>query len=305
MEGVRGGTFGFQKQLAAGMLKTQDKASSLQLQLSTGKKYQSYSEMGADLRPTLSARSVIANEKAHGAVAGRVGQVLDRYADGLSSLHDQVSNLRDVIGRGIANGEVYGLQSELEATFSMLSQVTNVSQGGEYLMAGTSVDVRPFTPRTIGELAALPTTDDAFAKTGPVQSARVAEGTDVAYGLKAREVGKPVADVLVSLNALGPIEGKLTDMQRTQLTDMFTQLKSLTDGFAEKQALNGQRQEQIENFATRSVERGNQLEKFVVDNEDVDLTEVVSQLASQRLALEASYKAFAMFSDLSLTDYLR
>lgn len=305
MYGVRIGTFGFQKQLAAGMVKTQDKAALSQLQLATGKKYQSYAEMGGDLRPTLSARSVIANEKAHGQVADRVGQVLDRYADGLGSLFDKVGQLRDTIGRGIANGEIYGLGDELEATFSMLSQVVNVSQGGEYLMSGTAVNVRPFTPHTVSELAALPTTDAAFAETGPVQSARIAEGTDLTYGLKAKEIGKPVADMLVKIDGMGTVEGRLTDTQRVQLTDMFNQLKQITDGIAEQQAVNGHRQEQAEDYAKRSVERGNQLEKFVVDNEDADLTEVMTRLANEKLALEASYKAFSMFSELSLSNYLR
>lgn len=305
MYSVRVGTFGFQKQLAAGMVKTQDKAALSQLQLATGKKYQSYAEMNGELRPTLSARSVIANEKAHGAVAGRVGQVLERYADGLSGLHGKLTELRDLIGGGIANGEIYGLRDELEATFSVLAQTTNVAQGGEYLMAGTSVDVRPFTPRSLAELTALPSTDDAFAPTGALQSARVAEGTDMVYGLRARDVGKPVADMLVAIDDLGQINGRLTEAQRTQLTTIFNQLKGLSDGIAERQAANGHRQEQIETYTERSVERGNQLQKFVVENEDVDLTEVISRLANEKLALEASYKAFSMFSELSLTNYLR
>lgn len=305
MTAVRMGTFGFQKQLAAGMVGLQNKAATSQLQLHTGKKYQTYSDMGSDLRPTLSARSVMANEKAYGAVGQRVGQVLDRYDAGLSALYDQVRQLQTLVSNGAATGEMHGLQSELEATFSVLSQTVNVSQGGEYLMSGLSVNVRPFTPSSLAGLTALPTTDDAFVGSDTPLSARVTEGNDMAYGLKARDIGKPVADMLVEIDNLGPIDGSLTDAQKSQLITIASRVKALGDSIAEQQASNGHRQAQVTNLAEQSVERENQLKKFIVETEDVDPTEVLTRMANEKLALEASYQAFSAFRDMSLSNYLR
>lgn len=305
MNAVRMGTFGFQKQLAAGMVRLQNKAAESQLQLHTGKKYQTYSDMGSDLRPTLSARSVMENEKAYAAVGQRVGQVLDRYDAGLSALYDQVRQLQTLVSQGVANSEIHGLQSELEATFSVLSQTVNVAQGGEYLMSGLSANVRPFTPSSLADLAALPTTDDAFQGSDIPLSARIAEGQDLSYGLKARDIGKPVADLLVEIDDLGPINGSLTDAQKNQLSDIVNKLKALGDGIAEQQASNGHRQAQIDNLAEQSVERENQLKKFITETEDVDPTEVLTRMANEKIALEASYQAFSAFRDMSLSNYLR
>ncbi len=304
MNGVRMGTFGFQKSLAVGMQKAQDQAALSQLQLATGKKYHAYSEMGTDLRPTLNARSVMENEKKYGAVSDRVGQVLDRYASGLSGLYDQVRQLQDLVGSGIANGEIYGLRSAMEATFATLNQTTNMTQGGEYLMSGLSVNVRPFTPNSLSDLLALPTSDDAFVNSEAPLTARVSEGHDLAYGLKARDVGKPVADMLFEIDNLGPIDGRLTDAQKDQLKGVLEKLKLLSDGIAEQEATNGYRQEQVETFAKQSVARENQLQKFIVDAEDVDPAEILTRLANEKLALEASYQAFSMFREMSLTHYL-
>lgn len=298
------GSFSFQTILVSAIQRNQANLSATQIQLATGKKAATYRDLGVDAMPSLGAHSMLAREEAYGEAGNRVSQAVDRYDSALTHLHASVTALYDSIGNAIALGEARGVDGAMEATFGAMKQTLNLNQSGEYLFAGGPNDTPPFVPDTLADLATLPVVADAFGNDSLRTQARVSEGMDLTYGLLADEVGTKLAESLRSLQATGPVEGTLTIAQQNDLEAIFSELRTALDQITDVQAANGRNGQQVAAYQERADVRMTQLESVVSKQEDVDLTEVVSRLLSQQVALEASYQAFSQIREMSLVNYL-
>lgn len=301
----RVGTSSFQRTLAGAMRQNQGALAKTQMMLATGKKAATYGEMGTSAMSSISARSMLVREQAHTDTSVGVKQQLDRYDHSLTHLNGAVTDLYEAVGNIIAMGEARGFDTVKESTFGVLRQTLNLSQSGEYIYAGGRSDTAPFTPSSLADLAALPVVEDGFLDEGLKAQARVSDGTDMVYGVTASEIGVSTARVLKDLEAMGPLDGKLTSAQIGTLSSIYGQLKDAMNGVTDIQAANGQRMQQIDIYTERSEARSVQLRSFIGEQEDVDITEVTTRLSNDQLALQASYQAFAQIRDMSLINFLR
>src|SRR3546814_10862339 len=92
---------------------------------------------------------------------------------------------------------------------------------------------------------------------------------------------------LFRAQATGPVEGTLTIAQQNDLEAIFSELRTALDQITDVQAANGRNGQQVAAYQERADVRMTQLESVVSKQEDVDLTEVVSRLLSQQVALRS------------------
>lgn len=301
---TRVATIPLQRTLANAIQRSQEKLAITQTRLSTGKKAADFADLGTETVRNLSAHSLLSKQKAEAVVAKRVGTSLSLYQGHLSGIQTASEDLRTEILTVIGTGRAAGLQEAIESTFQQFRTSLNASEGGTPLFAGSQTDTMPFSPYQLSDIAGL-NADDAFHDDGPRAKARVADGVDVTYGVRASDVGRGLYEAFKILAEAGPIDEVPTDAQLDALKLAVSQFKTGLDGVRAVDAENGRRQTQVETLAVRGEERALLLEGVIESNEDADLGQVAVDLAQQKAVLEASYSVFSQLSNLSLVNFLR
>jgi flagellar hook-associated protein 3 FlgL len=290
--------------LFAAIERSQEKLSATQLQLATGTKAQDYADLGTEAVRTLSARSLLARQEAHGTVAKRLGTTLSIQDANISSIESTADSLRVDMMKAIGTGESPGLQEAIEAAFQQVRSALNANEGGIPLFAGSQTGELPFKPKSLAELAIMPATGD-FSNDQVRAKARVAEGLNVEFGVLASDLGAKMMEAFRTLAQAGPFGEKVTPDQATALADAMKQIESGITQVRSINAENGRKHAQIETLESRAEQRTILLKDMIAKNEDADLAQVASDLTQRRTVLEASYSVYAQMSNLSLLQFLR
>lgn len=284
--------------------RNQQRIAETQLQMASGKKANSFAALGVESIRSLSARTLIARQDAHGQVATRLQGTLALYDTQLGSAEQALSSLRSRLMEAVGTGRSDGLQGAAEEAFQRFRSALNADEAGVRLFAGSQTGKDPFTPATLAATAGLPASA-AFANDEVRATARIADNFDLPYGLTASEVGTELFEAFRSLAEAGPIGDTPSAAQSAAIQRAVglvnDGLKTLRSAWGE----NGRRQAQVEEFAGRAQERTVLLQTLIAKSEDADMAEVASELTMRRSALEASYTVFSRLSSLSLTNYLR
>jgi flagellar hook-associated protein 3 FlgL len=297
-------TIPVQQTLSEAIQRSQQKLAVSQRQLSTGKKAPDYASLGTEAVRTLSARTMLERQEAHGTVARRLGTTLALQDAHLGGIETGVEKARQDILAAIGTGRSAGLQETIEGAFANFRSAMNAAEGGVPMFAGSRTDSPPFKPATLAEAAATAPAE-AFGNDRVKASARVAEGLDLEYGLLASDIGTDIFSAFRALAGAGAIGDVPSEAQLAAMNEAISAfdagLRSLRAGNAE----NGRRQAQVEALGTRAEERGLLLRDMLSANEDADLGEVAVAISQHQMTLQASYSVFAQLSRLSLATYLR
>jgi flagellar hook-associated protein 3 FlgL len=165
------------------------------------------------------------------------------------------------------------------------------------------------TVSTIADLQALPAVADAFRNDDLRSQARIADNTDISYGILADEIGtnllqsfRTIADYSTGPN--GPLSGKLNQTQidflRTQLAGLDTAIERIQTAQIE----NGINQKRVSELSVTMEERADAVKVFISDIEDINPAEAITRFNADRSALEASFRVLGSLSQLSLTRFL-
>jgi flagellar hook-associated protein 3 FlgL len=292
-----------QRTLFSAINKSQQKLADSQVQMATGKKAQDLASLGAETIRNLSARTLVARQEAHGAVANRLQTTLAIYDANLGGVEESMSTLRGEMLKAVGTGQTAGLQGAIEEAFQRFRYGMNADEGGVPLFAGSQTDTPPFKPSTLADTAGLATAD-AFANDKVKASARVADGLNVQYGMVADEVGGTLFEAFRTLAEAGTIGDTPSAAQTAALNEAVGKINEGLRTLRTANAENGRRQAQVETLGVRADERSLILKQLISKNEDADLAQVASELTQRRTALEASYTVFAQLSSLSLVKYL-
>lgn len=297
-------TIPMQRTLFDAIQRSQQKLSATQVQLSTGKRAQNYGDLGTETVRTLSARSLVARQEAHAAVANRLSTTLAIQDANISGVETAMMSLRNSILDAIGTGQSTGLQEAVEAAFHQFRTGLNGTEGNLPLFAGSQTDRPPFQPQKLTDLVGLAPAD-AFTNDGVRASARAGDGLDITYGVTASELGTEILAGFKVIAESGPIPEVLSSAQRDMLSAALAEMDKGLDSLRSINAENGRRQTQVETLATRAEERTLLLKDLISRNEDSDLAEVAAELVQRRTVLEASYSVFSELSGLSLVKFLR
>ena len=296
-------TISLQRTMALAIQESQQQLAVTQQQLASGKKAQSYADLGTETSRNLSARSMVDRQEAQAVVAKRVGTTMEIYDAHTRGIEDSMESLRQAILTAVGTENGQGLDDAIQSAFENYRNSLNASEAGVSLFAGSRSDQQPFQPTSLTDVAATPLAN-AFTNDQVKASANVADGINVTYGILASDVGGKLYEAFQSLAAMGSIGNGLSDADKTALTNVVSQLETGLSDVRNVVAENGRRQARMDVFAERADARRTMLEEMVSANEDADLAEVALKMNQQRTALEASYSVFAKLANLNLTKYL-
>jgi flagellar hook-associated protein 3 FlgL len=298
---------GLQQILLNGFQRAQSAAHARQIQLATGKVANGYGGVGPRTGELLSAEGVLARAKAYEGAAQTASSRLQLQESGLTAVADAVALIRARIVTALASGASELLLPEVETAAQRIVSGLNTQIGGVYVFGGTDGSQPPLQALTLADFGAAANTDALFVQ---AERARlpVEEGVTIDGGATAFEIGADLAAELKELAgaeaAFGPFQGELTAAQRNFLLQKIDRLDRISAELYQELGRNGVAQGQAEDARTRSVQRRDLAEIVASEIEDADIAEVVARLNQDRLAVEASARALAQASELSLLNFI-
>ncbi len=298
---------GMQQILLQGFQNAQEAAQTHQIQLATGDKYQTLGEYGADALRLVSADSVIVRAGAFENAASVALTRLETQGLSLELVSDAVEQTRAGFVRTLAVGNAEQLMPDLEIAAQRIITALNVNFGGVFVFGGTDGASPPVNAASLSDIAAAGSIDALFNE-GERTTLTVEEGVSVDGGALASEIARDLFVELRELGnaeaTLGPFQGELTAAQRDFLLEKSARFAELADALYQEQGLSAVAQGQASDAVTRNVRARELSEIVAAEIEDVDIAAALSALNQDQLAIQASARALADASQLSLLNFI-
>ncbi len=299
--------FGLQQILLSGFERAQSSAQMRQIQLATGKVANAYSGIGPRAAELLTSEGVLSRTSAFEGAAQAALSRLQVQEASMMTVADAVALIRQRMVTALATGSAELFLPEVETATQRIVTGLNAEFGGVYVFGGVDGAVAPLQAATLADFGAAANTDALF-----IQAARarlpIEEGTTVDGGATAFEIGRDLAMELKDLanaeSVLGPFIGQLTAAQRNFLLTKVQSLDAISASLYSELGLNGVAQGAAEDARVRNRDRRDLAELVVSAVEDADIAEVVARLSQDKIAVEASARALAQATELSLLNYI-
>ncbi len=281
---------------------TQNNLSTLQQQISSGRKASDYQGMAGqvefvgimDNKIRLADQYLNSNET----VLSR----LKTMGESVKSTISIVTETRQLItiSRGSSISEKGALMQQAKALMARLSDQLNANLGGRYLFSGTKTDTRP-VPDAIPENITLGVPDDAYySGDNEVLSSRISDSFNMQYGITANDPAfqKLITAINLTHNAINNRDfdnlGKAMDIAGTALDGINAIQSNINNNIININNANAS-QKHLKIY----------WQNLSSEITETDIVSATARLQVDNAVLQATYQSFARISSIKLSDYLR
>jgi len=235
---------------------------------------------------------------------------MDRVADASTAA-------RQAIADAIAAGRMDTLMGTLNSLFMEAQDGLNMKHQGKYLFGGGVTDRAPVDLPDIpgqpgasmmAKLAALPDESAAFHNDQLTQSSWLDENVSMDTGFLADAMGSELFAIFRDIqleHQTTPLDGKMTDAQKTFLTTQMGRFEAAAKGMVELQAANGGMQNRVDRLLESQEARKISIDTILSGKTDANMAEAVTELELAQISLQASAQVVSQLRQVSLLDYLR
>jgi flagellar hook-associated protein 3 FlgL len=298
-----------QQALLSQLQKTNERAFSEQVKISTGKNAQQYKDMPDETGVLLAAKRVEAQTGAFQNTNAELVNTLNLQDTSLSQLASSSQDLREAVLNGTSLDSGQTLMQQVDGIFQQAVSVLNTQVNGVYIYGGTKTDQAPVTAKTLGDLTAAPAASNVFVNNQQRLGVEISAGQTLQYNFLADQVGgqlmaslKRIADFNAGPN--GPFGAQLTDVQKQFLQGEVQNIATITEQLNQVVGQNGQLQQTVDDANTRLGQTDTNVKGFISDIEDADVAQAVANLNQSQVMLQASAKLIADLKDNSLLNYI-
>lgn len=301
-------TYGNYQSALLNLMNTQAKANDAQERVSTQKNATDLVGFGRQSETLTALKGSSARLQGFLDTSNSVAARLTTQDLAMNRVGDGTEGIRSALGNAIAADSSVGLMTELEGLFQSVRGGLNTKHQGNYLFAGSSVDVEPLAAETMSDLTTGPLAAQ-FRNDTLKTASRVAEGTTLETGVLASDLGTDTLTILRDIQAFhegpqGPLSGKLTEPQKIFLTSQLTLLEQAGKAVTEKTAITGAQTNQIDNLIASHKDQIASLDGLVADRTDADMLKAVTDLQLSQVAIQASAQVISQLRQSTLLNYL-
>ena len=280
-----------------------------QAQVASGKVSTDYIGIGDKTAALEAARAAAARADAYASNTQLAVTQTDLQDTQLTTLSSLAEQLKEAITTATGNADGSGLMATARAVFDQAASILNSADfNGNYIYGGGQGNAKPFTATALSDLAGG-SVSSFFQNGTEKKSVLVGDGQSVQIGMLASDIGSQLMTALKNLvsadSPSGSLDGALTSAQATDLTDNV--LPSATQAYTELNtttAVNGDAYNRLGDAVTNQQSLSTLYKGFVSDIEDVDMTQAVTRLNQNQVALQAALAMTAKLGQLSLLNYL-
>jgi flagellar hook-associated protein 3 FlgL len=291
----------------ANIQRSQSTLAANQIQIATGKKAQSYSEIAPQSAELVSLERSL--ERGDQFVTnidlaqGRLGVMDSTFA----ALQDRAINIKSLISQGLSGNNIAEVPLEqFAATFSdETASLLNTQLAGQYSFAGSLTDQPAVDLSDIdydpqaglpGSFAADP---DYYQGDDFKHAVRADEGYEVAYGITAAD---PAFEQMLRALAYMDFAGATQDT--AVLEEALGLIDAAIDGLSDLRGQVGAHSQALRQSKTTHEDFKAFAQNLVSNIEDVDIAQATSELAFNEVQLQGSFMTLARLQSLSLLDFL-
>ena len=316
---TRVSTFGQSQVLLQQLLRQQENLAVSQRQVSTGKIASDFKGLARDANALASAKAVESRNEGYLAGNKQLDQRLAIYNTALGELGEIAEGLRQDMTQAVGLNSGVGFIEKVTAAFERVTDLLQTKDRGQYVFAGSRVDVPPVNATTVSDFLALPNSDAIFENNQQKGQARVDDARTVEFGVLADETASPLMSALYRIFQFnsgtlptgsaayapaGAFSDPLTGNQRDFLVAEFQNAVAGIDGIRQQEAANAVRYASLENVVVRQEEDRAFIQGFIAEIEEVDVAEAITRLNQNQTALETSLNVAARLSRVSLLDFI-
>lgn len=307
---TRVSTFGNYQSALLDLMKAQTRAADAQERVATQKTHTDLTGFGRQSETLTALKGAQSRIQGFIDTAGAVNARLTTQDLAMNQMNDGISGLREALGNVLSTDSAGSLMLELEGQFQSIRSGLNMRHHGGYLFAGASTSTAPLAAATLADLAAAPSVPSLFANDTLKAASRVAEGTTLETGFLADELGTEVLTILRDIQNFhttpgsGPLNGKLTEAQKTFLTTQFNLLAQAGSSMVDKVAKTGSLAKQVESITAGHTAQKNALDELVAGRTDADMAVAITDLQLSQVAIQASAQVISQLRQVSLLNYL-
>jgi len=304
------GTFANAQFMLAQIQKAENALDQSNRQVATGKLSETYAGYGDQTAVMEAARSAAARADANAAAAQQASTRLDVQDAQMTQLSDLAGQIRQALTKAAADQDAGSLMYQLEGYFNQVVDLLNSKDANGYVYAGDNSQVPPVTVSSLADLAALPSVSDAFANGTVKTTVRIGDNQTVQVGMLASDVATDLFTLLrqvAQFNAgpSGPFNnGTTTPAQQSFVESKILDSINVQNGVNAQAAANGIRYKAVQSSIDQLKASSTVYKGFVSNIEDVDMTEAVTQLNQNQVALKASFQVASTLNRLSLLDFM-
>ena len=280
-----------------------------QAQVASGKTSTDYVGIGSKTGALEAARAAAARADAYQSdtqLAVTQADLQDTQLTTMSSLAEQ---LKQAVTTAAGNGDGTNLMATAQGVFEQAAAILNsTDSNGNYIYGGGQGNTKPFTATSLADLTSG-SISSFFQNGSQKKSVMVGDGQTVQIGVLASDIG---TKLMTALNTLyladtpsGSLDGQLTSTQSSTLTGtVLPQVSLAATDLNSVTATNGDTYNRLKDAVTSQQSQSTLYQGFVSDIEDVDMTQAISKLNQNQVALQAALQVTARLGQLSLLNYL-
>jgi flagellar hook-associated protein 3 FlgL len=287
------------------ILNTQSRLYDGQVQVSSGKKSVQYSGVAQDTRRLLNIEASHTRTSQYIENNNLVEQRLQIMETNVAQIFDIASDFKTLLVNALNadNSADLAMPTQAQSMLDELTGLLNVEYDGRYLFSGTRTTTAPVLQSDLPGSYTVPTSDgdaSAYYQGNATEfTLQADEDFTIQYGVTASETG--FERVIRALHMI--VIGAPND--RDVLNDAQTVMELAITGISDIRTGIGASRSAIDNVNTRLSEYQLFSEQTMGDLENADLTEIITRMSADEVAMEAAFSIIARLSDLTLNRFLR
>jgi flagellar hook-associated protein 3 FlgL len=297
--------------VVASLQQQQEKIYSLQQQVSSGLKINMPSDDPISAQQALDMKSLIAAncQYSRNIETGNIWlSQMDSSLSDMNSVMVRVKELAIQMSNGTYDaGARENAVNEIEQLKAQFISLGNTQIGGKYVFGGFVTDQPPFVttdgvPTATDMAGDYKGTDDSIN----IQIDQQSFITINYSGGKLLRGGTPPGSS--GTDIIGVMDDLITALHNNDISGITSAITSVTSSIEQIQAAQsevGARENRLENATEILTGTKDYLTKALSNKQDADYTEVLSDIAKQQTIYQATLQATAIFSRISLLDYMK
>jgi len=280
-----------------------------QAQVASGKASTDYVGIGSKTGALEAARAAAARADAYQSNTQLAVTQTDLQDTQLTTLSSLAKQLKQAVTTAAGNGDGTNLMATAQSVFEQASAILNsTDSNGNYIYGGGQGNTKPFTATSLSDLA-TGSVSSYFQNGSQKKSVMVGDGQSVQIGVLASDIGTGLMTALKNLASAdspsGSLDSQLTGTQTANLTNnILPSATSAYTGLNTITATNGDTYNRLKDAVTNQQSQSTLYQGFVSDIEDVDMTQAISKLNQNQVALQAALEVTSKLGQLSLLNYL-
>ncbi len=289
----------------AHILAAQRRLNAGQLQISSGKKAQHYSGVARDVRRIVNVEVAHVRTTQFMSNNKLIDQRLQTMETNVSQIFELVTQYKTLIINALNadNSADLAMPIQTQALMDDVTALLNMEQDGRFLFSGTRTDTRPVDQAGLPASYVIPTTHgDAsgyYAGDSTILTVQADENFTVSYGVTASDVGFEQTIRAMHMVIIG------APNDRDTLNEALRVIDQAIDGVSDIRTKIGTARAALENVNSRLDDFLLFAERTISDLENTDITEVITAMNSDQIAVEASFTIISRLADLTLARFLR